>query len=607
MFEASDVALLKKIKKRTLLDLALLLPSSYSDTNLSKEIREGKTLTTEAKVVSSRFIGGKLYIDFELPLFNTNATGVFFRVTPYHQKLFTLGSFHIISGKVSYFRSKLQISQPKSLKNYGKVEPKYKTELKSSEIKRLISKYITKENLFKSGLEEAEVDTVLALHFPKSLDDILENGALKKEHIYNLKKIECYNHMMKLRKKKSSKPPLQALQRDITPFLESLPFKLTNDQLKAIKDIQNDLANQTKAAKRLIVGDVGSGKTMVILASAFIAAKNRAILMAPTSLLANQLFEEAQKYLSSFLKIALLTQKNQINDYKEADFIIGTHALLYKEDLGKVSLVMVDEQHRFGTKQRAMLEAMFKQNQKSPHYLQFSATPIPRTQAMIESNAIDISTIKQLPFKKEIETKIINRSNFKELLETIKAKIAKNEQSLIIYPLVEPSDEVPYMALSEALSFWEKNFDGVYHTHGKDKNKDEVLLEFREKGNILLATTVVEVGISLPRLTNIVIVGAERFGLATLHQLRGRVGRYGIKSDCYLFTNASTPPKRLVEFVNTLDGFEIARLDLKYRDSGDLLDGTIQSGKAFRWLDLSEDEEVVQEIKKRIEYFTLKQ
>ena len=603
MFEASDVALLKKIKKRTLLDLALTLPSSYSDTNLSKEIAEGKTLTTEAKVLNSRFVGGKLYIDFELPLFGSRATGVFFRVTPYHQKLFSIGSSHIISGRVNYFRGELQLSQPKSLKNYGTVEPKYKTELKPTQIKALISKYITKENLLQTGLEEAEVDTLLSLHFPKSLDDILENGELKKKHKEHLKAIECYNHMMKLRKKKVSKEALQALQRDITPFLESLPFELTSDQLKAIKDIQNDLANKTKAAKRLIVGDVGSGKTMVILASAFIAAKKRAILMAPTSLLANQLFEEAQKYLSKFLKIALVTQKNQINDYKEADFIIGTHALLYKEDLGEVALVMVDEQHRFGTNQRAMLEAMFKKEEKSPHYLQFSATPIPRTQAMIESNAIDISTIKQLPFKKEIETKIINRSNFKELLSTIKEKIAKNEQTLIIYPLVEPSDEVPYMALSEALSFWEKNFEGVYHTHGKDKNKDEVLLEFREKGNILLATTVVEVGISLPRLTNIVIVGAERFGLATLHQLRGRVGRYGIKSDCYLFTNANTPPKRLVEFTKTLDGFEIARLDLKYRDSGDLLDGTIQSGKAFRWLDLSEDEAIVEKVKKRIDKF----
>ena len=605
MFEASDIALLKKIKKRTLLDLALTLPSSYSDTNLSQEIIEGKTLTTEAKVVSSHFIGGKLYIEFELLCFATKATGVFFRVTPYHQKLFSIGSSHIISGRVNYFRGQLQLSQPKSLKNYGKVEPKYKTELKPSEIKALISKYITKENLLQTGLEKAEVDTLLSLHFPKSLDEIIENGELKPRHITNLKKVECYNHIMKLRKKKTTKEAIYALQRDITPFLDSLPFTLTSDQLKAIKDIQNDLANKTKAAKRLIVGDVGSGKTMVILASAFIAAKKRAILMAPTSLLANQLFEEAQKYLSEFLNIALLTQKNQINDYKKADFIIGTHALLYKEDLGEVSLVMVDEQHRFGTNQRAMLEAMFKKNKKSPHYLQFSATPIPRTQAMIESSAIDISTIKQLPFKKEIETKIINRANFKELLEVIKTKIAKNEQSLIIYPLVEPSDEVPYMSLSEALSFWEKNFDKVYHTHGKDKNKDEVLLEFREKGNILLATTVVEVGISLPRLTNIVIVGAERFGLATLHQLRGRVGRYGLKSDCYLFTNASTPPKRLVEFANTLDGFEIARLDLKYRDSGDLLDGTIQSGKAFRWLDLSEDEVIVKEIKQRVEAFAL--
>jgi len=165
--------------------------------------------------------------------------------------------------------------------------------------------------------------------------------------------------------------------------------------------------------------------------------------------------------------------------------------------------------------------------------------------------------------------------------------------------LVEQSTEVPYQSLEESRGFWEEKFEDVYVTHGKDKQKEEVLLEFREKGNILLATTVVEVGISLPRLTLIVIVGAERLGLATLHQLRGRVGRNGLKSWCYLYSNFPAN-ERLTQFTKTTNGFDIAKLDLKFRDSGDILDGTIQSGQRFKWLDMAEDEEIVARAKNRV-------
>jgi len=164
--------------------------------------------------------------------------------------------------------------------------------------------------------------------------------------------------------------------------------------------------------------------------------------------------------------------------------------------------------------------------------------------------------------------------------------------------LVEESKEIPYQSLDEGRGFWEKKFDNVYLTHGKDKHKEKVLEEFREKGNILLATTVVEVGISLPLLTLIVIVGAERLGLATLHQLRGRVGRLGLKSYCYLFTN-NKKNSRLDSFCETMSGFEIAKLDLKFRKSGDIVDGTIQSGMQFKWLDLAEDEYIVNAAKER--------
>jgi len=196
-------------------------------------------------------------------------------------------------------------------------------------------------------------------------------------------------------------------------------------------------------------------------------------------------------------------------------------------------------------------------------------------------------------------TQTISKPDFSDLLAHIKEEIAQKHQVLIIYPLVEESTEVPYQSLDESRGFWEEKFENVYVTHGKDKQKEDVLLAFREKGDILLATTVVEVGISLPRLTLIVIVGAERLGLATLHQLRGRVGRNGLKSWCYLYSNFKAN-ERLTQFCHTTNGFDIAKLDLKFRDSGDILDGTIQSGQRFKWLDMAEDEEIVARAKNRI-------
>jgi len=601
MFLEADKPLLKKLKVRTLLDLALTLPSSYKDTTLSKELKQNSQIIARALVQSANIRNSKLFLRLYLEDFNTTATAIFFKTTPYHTKLFKVGSHHIISGRLSTFRGELQIAQPKSLKSYGKVEGVYKTLLKESEVKYLISKYINKENLLKYRLNESEIETILSMHFVDDLNKIFdENGDIKKHHLKNLKTIEAINYILKLKRKRVYNKPFISLDSgDLDKFLNALPFKLTDDQLNAINDIKRDFASTKKAAKRIIIGDVGSGKTMVILAAAAIASKHKSILMAPTSILANQIYQEAKKYLGAFLKVALITQKHQ-DDYKDADFIIGTHALLYKSDLPKAAVVMVDEQHRFGTNQRATLAALVKRGEYSAHYLQFSATPIPRTQAMIESSAIDISLIKQLPFKKLITTKIIGKSDFANLKKHIEDEIAKGHQVLIVYPLVEPSDEINYTSLTEAVDYWKKHFNNVYVTYGKDNQKDSILEEFRDNGDILLSTTVIEVGISLPRLTTIVIVGAERFGLATLHQLRGRVGRYGIESYCYLYTNAKTPPKRLIEFSKILDGFEIARLDLKYRNSGDLLDGTIQSGKAFRWLDLSEDEEIIIEAKNRV-------
>ncbi len=591
--------LFKKLKIHTLLDLALIIPTSYNDTTLSTTLELGKIATLEAKVVDSSIYAGKLRVTFNLTLSGRRLSSTFFRVTPYHYKLFEVGSNHVIQGKLEEYQGYLQMSQPKSIKQIGKITPKYKTVLKESEISSLIEAYVSEQNLYNEGLDSKEVATLMHIHFPKSMEEVYENGNFKADFVQTLKFIEAYNHIKKLRGKRADFPALRALDGEINTFVDHLPFTLTQEQQAVITQIQADLAREDKAAKRMIVGDVGSGKTMVILASVMMALPHKSILMAPTSLLALQLYEEACKHLPKDVKVALVMQGKDEGEYQEADFIIGTHALLYKEDLPEASLVMVDEQHRFGTKQRASLEALVSSGESKPHFLQFSATPIPRTQAMMESELLDVSLITTTPFQREVLTQTIGKQDFPDLLTHIKEEIVQEHQVLIIYPLVEQSSEVPYQSLEESRGFWEEKFDNVYVTHGKDKQKEEVLLEFREKGNILLATTVVEVGISLPKLTLIVIVGAERLGLATLHQLRGRVGRNGLKSWCYLYSNTAEN-FRLEQFSHTNNGFDIAKLDLKFRDSGDILDGTIQSGQRFKWLDMAEDEEVVTRAKNRL-------
>ncbi|MDY0402381.1 ATP-dependent DNA helicase RecG [Sulfurovum sp.] len=592
--------LLKKLKIYSLLDLALITPASYNDTTLSTAFQPGKVGTYEATVKDTSVIGGKLRVNFVLKPSGRYLSSTFFRTTPYHHTLFTVGSHHYIQGRIEEYRGYLQMSQPKTVKEVGKITPKYKTVLKESEIRALIACYINERNLYNEGLDSKEVATLMRIHFPKSIEEVYENGTFKSNIVSVMKFIEAYNHLKKLKGKRVDFPALHALHGDIEPFVRHLPFALTQEQQSVIAQIQQDLARADRAAKRMVVGDVGSGKTMVILASAMMALPRKSILMAPTSLLALQLYEEACKYLPKEVKVSLVMQGHDKGDYKEADFIIGTHALLYKEDLPDAALVMIDEQHRFGTKQRQGLEALAsKGGEKRAHIIQFSATPIPRTQAMMDSALLDVSLITTTPFEKDITTQTISKPDFPALLSHIRAEIAQDHQVLIIYPLVEESSEVPYQSLEESRGFWESKFDDVYVTHGKDREKEEVLLEFREKGSLLLATTVVEVGISLPRLTLIVIVGAERLGLATLHQLRGRVGRNGLKSWCYLYSHAPAN-ERLVQFSKTTNGFDIAKLDLKFRNSGDILDGTIQSGQKFRWLDMAEDEAVVAAAQKRV-------
>ena len=590
----------KKLRIRSLLDLALMVPVKYEDTTLGKPLLEGTIITAEAKVKNIRAKAKQLHITFYLPFYKKEIKAIFFNISSYHYQTFSLHSSHFIRGRISQFMGTFQISQPKKIIQADIIVPSYKTTLKQSEMRELTSTLLNNTSLQNMGLKKEEITTLLLLHFPKDLSGIYDhNKILKPQILTQLKELEAYAHFKKLQGKKIDSPPISILAGSPDHFIKNLPFKLTDDQLKTIKEIQDDLIDPSRAAKRVIVGDVGSGKTMVILATVMMAYPKKSILMAPTSLLALQLFEEAIKYLKD-IRIALVTQNKKEGDHKDADFIIGTHALLYLEDIPNIELIMVDEQHRFGVMQRSKLEKLAQVGKKRAHMLQFSATPIPRTQAMMDSALIDISLIAQTPFEKNIITKVISKENFKPLLAHIDKEINENNQVLIIYPLVEESEQIPYQSIDEARGFWEKNYERVFITHGKDKEKQDVLLDFREHGNILLATTVVEVGISLPRLTTIIIVAPERLGLASLHQLRGRVGRYGQKATCFLYTNDKNN-QRLEKFAKTLNGFEIARLDLLFRNSGDILEGTMQSGYKFRWLDMANDETIIAKAKKRAE------
>ncbi len=592
---------MKKAGFSSLLELAVHLPVSYLDTRLSPSLVPGNIHTIEAEVKAVGRLANRLLVTVTTPISPKPIDVVIFHPKPYHSALFKPGLRHYLQGKIEPFGQKLQMVNPKKVSKINEIVPQYKCKLRQDLHRRLVASLVTPANLVGEGLSEERAELICRAHRPDAqwLALYRRHGGIGPKTIEALKFAEALDYFKRMRHKRLEFPAMAQLEGDIEPFVSRLPFELTNDQKAAIDAVRKDLAGQ-KAARRMIVGDVGSGKTMVILAAAMIAWPQKAILMAPTSILARQLYEEAVKWLPEKVETALVTQSMERGDMAEAHFVIGTHALLYRE-LPPAPLVMVDEQHRFGTEQRKRLERLVSYNSsssKKPHYLQFSATPIPRTQAMMSSALLDVTLIESTPFVKDIQTMVSGKNDFSRLLSHIEEETAAGRQVLVVYPLVEESEHIGYRSLEESEDFWKNRFEGVYVTHGRDANKEKVLEAFAKEGKILLSTTVIEVGISLPKLSTIVIVGAERMGLSTLHQLRGRVSRTGLKGYCFLFTH--TPKsERLEAFARTKSGFDIAKLDLKYREAGDLLDGRIQSGKMFQWIDMAEDEEIVKAAKGR--------
>lgn len=428
------------------------------------------------------------------------------------------------------------------------------------------------------------------IHVP---EDIL----LLKKARQRIKYEELFMYILKINylKNKINNDTL-AIERNIDKdkldkFIKSLPFELTLDQDKAVNDIINDLSIK-KRMNRLLQGDVGSGKTVI----AFIAiyanylSKYQSALMAPTEILAVQHYEEAKKIFSKHkLNIALLTSSTSNKDKKtiyeelengKIDLIIGTQALIQENvKYKKLGLVITDEQHRFGVNQRDT----FKGKGISPDVLSMSATPIPRTYALTIYGDTDVSSIKSKPKgRKEIITVFKKEKDITDVLEMMKKELELNHQIYVVAPMIDTESDSEKESVYDLEEKMNKAFGkiskiGIIHGKLDPKDKDKVMKDFeKNKINILISTTVIEVGVNVPNASMIVIFNANMFGLSTLHQLRGRVGRGDTQSYCVLVAKESEERLRFLE--NTSDGFEISEYDFQTRGEGDLF-GTRQSGE----------------------------
>jgi ATP-dependent DNA helicase RecG len=402
----------------------------------------------------------------------------------------------------------------------------------------------------------------------------------------------------------------------VTDFISSLPFTLTIDQVNTIEDIKKDF-NSVKRMNRLILGDVGSGKTIVSFIALYInyLSGYQGVLMAPTEILAQQHYNNMLKTFSKEkLNISLLTAsttKKERNEIlakiktNEIDILIGTHSLL-NDDLfyHNLGLVITDEQHRFGVNQRKLLQ----KKGSEVDVLYMSATPIPRTLALTIYGDMDISQIKTKPSnRKEIKTKLYKNSQIKEVLNEMLMEIKQNHQIYVIAPLIEDENDTGMENVNALAEKMNTAFNGlvpikVLHGKLKAKEKEQIMNDFKaNKVKILISTTVIEVGVDVANATMMVIFNAERFGLATLHQLRGRVGRNDLESKCLLISDQEKERLKVLEESN--DGFYISEKDFELRGSGDLF-GIKQSGEmTFKLANLKNDYKILLQCKHDSEEF----
>ncbi len=668
-----------KIGISTIRDLIFYFPSRHLDrtTVLTAARAYGYAIngydgevTIIAKVVDKekRNLGRKEILKVQF----RDSTGfiecVWFQGVKYFYSVFNEGDYFAISGKPEINYNKLQIVHPdfdriteeesQSFLNTGKIIPFYRIpkELKQTNIGDLSLRRIIHyavEN-YADKLEETLPQEIIAqhklidlitavknYHYPQS-KELLEQA----KHRFKFEEMFYIELLVALRKNnyqtKLIGNKMEIKTNLVSDFIKTLPFELTKAQLKVLSEIKHDMLSE-KPMNRLLQGDVGSGKTIVALIAMLIAVDNgfQAALMAPTEILADQHaknISEMMKKLSSIhsgkeIKVSLLLggqKKSERNkkltdiELQEADIIIGTHAIFEEQvKFNNLGLIVIDEQHRFGVKQRAALQS----KGKTPDVLVMSATPIPRTLSMTVYADLDFSTIDEMP-KNRVPIKTVLRGEKKlpEIYNFIIDKAKQGYQTFLVYPLVEESEK---LELKAATTFYEdlkenhlQNLKlGLIHGRMSWQEKEEVMLLFQKKMfDVLVSTTVIEVGIDIPDANIILINDAHRFGLSQLHQLRGRVGRSNKQAYCILITKDEIAAKqntneleldylssvqlekyksyvRLQAMVKYNNGFKIAEIDLKLRGPGDIF-GTKQSGfPEFKYVNIVEDQELIAEAK----------
>ena len=538
----------------------------------------------------------------------------------YIKKILPLNTEIIISGKINFFRNKYQITNPTQVKesNENILETQNKYSLTDG---LTINKY---NNIINEVLKELpDLDEWLNDDIKKKFNNIKWKDAILKIHSLDTKEIlkskyykrlvfdELFAHFLlssKIRTKIKKIKKSQKIFKDCKEkLIQDLNFKLTNDQEAAIKIINEDLKSKSRMF-RLLQGDVGSGKTIVSMIAAVncINAGYQTSFMVPTEILAKQHFSFAKKYLPKNVKIEMLTGKSKYADRKKIlenlklgkiDFLIGTHALFQKKvEYNKLGLIIIDEQHKFGVRQRKDLS---EKGGNNCDVLVMSATPIPRTMMMTVYGDMDLTLIKEKPKnRKKIVTYSKLEDKISEIIRFVKKEISNKNQIFWVCPLIEESKKVEQQSVVNKFKYLEKYFKnriGLIHGSLDKDERNKILNNFLDrKLDILVSTTVIEVGIDFPNANVIVIENADKYGLSQLHQLRGRVGRGSKQSYCILMFKSSlseNAKKRINILKSSDDGFVISEEDMKLRGYGDLL-GFKQSGiKNFRLADpiLNED------------------
>jgi len=610
---------LKLIGIETYCDLLNYFPYRYEDYSIISpimSIQEGETVTIRGTVIKSTNEYTKRGYKLQKITLQdkTGSLQITWINQPYLAHIFKTGVTLSVSGLVTRFAGKLtlqpngwEIIKDESMPT-GRIIPVY-SEIHGLSTKTLREKVFHVISHLKNTQEPPESlptevliynnlisfhEAYIEVHYPSSKERlkqarlrlgfnemlILQLSLLLKKHEQKQKKVMYQFSLDDIEKKQK-----------IKNFIERLPFKLTNGQKEAIYDIEQDLKKQNPM-NRFLQGDVGSGKTVVAALAAYITYLNgyQTLIMAPTEILADQHYQTMLRlFKETSVKIAIQTgsKKNLKKDSSNFDIIVGTQALLTKSLIfNKVGFIVIDEQHRFGVAQRALL----KEKGGEPHLLTMTATPIPRTLALTLYGEIDLTVISEMPQGRlPVKTYLVPSKKRQKAYEWIKNKILTDRcQTFIVCPLIEESKEETKISVKAAKKEYERLQKNVFPTlrvallHGKLKSKEktEIMQEFtRKKYDILVSTSVVEVGIDIPDATIMIIEGAEKYGLAQLHQLRGRIGRGNRQSYCYLFSDNQEPAvlHRLNFFSSTTNGAELSEYDLHHRGPGNIF-GTNQHG-----------------------------